>query len=42
MPFYHECPDCGLNLDPGESCECAKEKAPSGTAIPAESKTNNN
>ena len=27
MPYYHECPDCGLNLDPGEICDCRKEKA---------------
>ena len=22
--YYKECPDCGLNLDPGESCDCNK------------------
>lgn len=32
MPYYHECPDCGLNLDPGEICECRKEKAAENAA----------
>lgn len=22
MPYYHVCPECGSNLDPGETCEC--------------------
>ena len=22
---YHECPNCGANLDPGEKCDCHKE-----------------
>jgi len=29
MCYYHECPECGANLDPGETCDCrkpAKEK----------------
>lgn len=26
MPYYKVCPHCGSNLDPGEQCECAKEK----------------
>lgn len=26
MPYYRPCPECGLNLDPGEICECRKEK----------------
>ncbi len=33
--YYHTCPECGANLDPGEKCDCidAKEKAPAaGTA----------
>lgn len=21
-PYYHTCPRCGANLDPGESCDC--------------------
>lgn len=25
--YYHICPDCGANLDPGEKCDCKKEKA---------------
>ena len=24
--FYKTCPDCGANLDPGETCDCVKEK----------------
>lgn len=24
--YYNPCPDCGANLDPGEVCECRKEK----------------
>ena len=26
MGFYKECPDCGANLDPGEKCDCRREK----------------
>lgn len=32
MSYYRECPYCGLNLDPGETCDCEKEKAPSEAA----------
>lgn len=21
-PYYHTCPCCGANLDPGERCDC--------------------
>ena len=30
MPtYYHECPDCGAHLDPGEICDCGRaEKEP--------------
>ena len=24
--FYKECPQCGANLDPGETCDCGKRK----------------
>jgi len=24
--YYHICPHCGCNLDPGERCDCAKAK----------------
>lgn len=24
--YYHTCKLCGANLDPGESCDCQKEK----------------
>lgn len=26
MAFYHTCPICGSNLDPGEICDCEREK----------------
>lgn len=26
MAYYNVCPDCGCNLDPGEKCDCAREK----------------
>lgn len=26
MSYYRTCPDCGANLDPGEQCDCQKEK----------------
>lgn len=30
MGYYRTCPQCGSHLDPGESCDCQKEKtAPS-------------
>lgn len=22
MNYYHTCPNCGANLDPGEHCDC--------------------
>lgn len=25
MNYYHTCPDCGANLDPGEKCDCREE-----------------
>lgn len=24
MPYYHTCPLCGANLDPGEKCDCTQ------------------
>lgn len=27
MAFYHTCPLCGCNLDPGERCDCESEAA---------------
>lgn len=27
MAFYHTCPLCGCNLDPGEKCDCESEAA---------------
>lgn len=29
MAQYVTCPNCGANLDPGERCDCQKEKASS-------------
>jgi len=31
--MYRECPLCGLNLDPGEKCDCRKKERgrPAGT-----------
>jgi len=26
MAYYHTCPYCGANLDPGESCDCRDSK----------------
>ncbi len=25
--YYKECPFCGANLDPGESCDCQEERS---------------
>ena len=25
MKYYHTCPVCGANLDPGERCDCEDE-----------------
>ena len=27
MAYYHVCPDCGSNLDPGEICDCKSRGA---------------
>lgn len=24
--YYHTCPECGANLDPGERCDCRREQ----------------
>ncbi len=26
MSYYKTCPNCGARLDPGERCDCNKEK----------------
>lgn len=26
MAYFHSCPKCGANLDPGEKCDCEKER----------------
>jgi len=25
MAYWHECPNCGGSLDPGETCDCQRE-----------------
>lgn len=30
MPYWRECPGCGVRLDPGEICGDCKEKAARG------------
>ena len=25
MAYWHECPECGGSLDPGETCDCQRE-----------------
>ena len=32
MGYYRICPQCGCYLDPGESCDCVKEKAAASAA----------
>lgn len=27
MAYYNICPNCGSNLDPGEKCDCQREKS---------------
>lgn len=29
MSYFHTCPNCGANLDPGEICDCKRNAAPS-------------
>ena len=26
MAYFNTCPNCGSNLDPGEKCDCKKER----------------
>ncbi len=26
MAYFYSCPRCGCNLDPGEKCDCEREK----------------
>lgn len=37
MSYYHACPECGLNLDPVEICDCKGKTAPSVGPLRAES-----
>lgn len=33
--FYDTCPDCGANLDPGETCDCKQQRVPIESVTPA-------
>lgn len=33
MAFYNTCPLCGSNLDPGEPCNCEREREQENTAF---------
>ena len=33
--FYDTCPDCGANLDPGETCDCKQQYEPIESVTPA-------
>jgi len=35
MAYYNKCPNCGANLDPGETCDCMEHE-------PEESSTKSN
>ena len=40
--IFRTCPDCGANLDPGESCDCVKEKKlPTTNATASNAQTDN-
>lgn len=30
MAYYNVCPNCGCNLDPGEKCDCGRERQSEG------------
>lgn len=38
--YYHTCPYCGANLDPGENCDCKKESNTSSTVTEKSKDTN--
>ena len=27
MAYFNTCPECGANLDPGETCNCKRKKS---------------
>ena len=35
MSYYRACPNCGANLDPGETCDCEKKPAKEAKQLPA-------
>ena len=37
--YYWTCPDCGANLDPGESCDCGANLDPGETCDCQNNKT---
>lgn len=40
MAMYRTCPYCNASLDPGERCDCQKEKASSERMTPSEQRNN--
>lgn len=34
MSYYHPCPSCGANLDPGEVCSCQDKETAPGALTP--------
>lgn len=42
MSYYRTCPRCGGNLDPGEVCDCGKEKAVLGVTSTQDGKAEQN
>ncbi len=40
--YYWTCSECGANLDPGEKCDCDKEKAEETAISTAKNKNYNN
>ena len=37
--YIRRCPDCGANLDPGETCDCKRKGSPHANEIDPEDKT---
>lgn len=35
MAYYRECPHCGVNLDPGERCDCREREQEMGMDLEA-------
>jgi hypothetical protein len=37
MAYYHECEICGVNLDPGERCDCQQKEKTAPDAVTSDS-----